>query len=133
MRVYTLGYTRWWKSIIGFVRHDALAASYQDTRYMARRRNQIAILGPRPGRLLLQEGEILLQNCSGLYRSSSFTRIQSVLLAWYAPFRFWYGISGLVEVVDELIHCSKTSGVIISSAYSSSIAQRRMVVGKFFS
>jgi hypothetical protein len=33
--VYTLGYTRWWKSILGFVRHDALAASYQDARYMA--------------------------------------------------------------------------------------------------
>jgi hypothetical protein len=35
--VYTLGYTRWWKSVVGFVRHDALAASYQDARYMARR------------------------------------------------------------------------------------------------
>jgi hypothetical protein len=45
MRVYTLGYTRWWKSIIGFVRHDALAASYQDARYMARHWDQVAILG----------------------------------------------------------------------------------------
>ena len=127
-----LGYTRWWRSIIGFVRHDALAASYQDARYMARRRNQVTILEPRPERLVLQEGEILLENCSGLYRSSSFTQIQSVPLAWYAPFRFWYGISDLVEVVDELIHCSKTSGAIISSAHSRLIAPRCMVIGKFF-
>ena len=100
---------------------------------MARHWDQVAILGKRFERLLSQEGEILLENCSGLYRSSSFTQIQSVPLAWYAPFRFWYGISDLVEVVDQLVHCSKTSGAIISSAHSRSIAQKHMVVGKFFS
>ena len=80
-----------------------------------------------------KRARFLLENCSSLYRSSSFTQIQSVPLAWYAPFRFWYGISGLVEVVDESVHCSKASGAVINSIHSESIAQRRMVVGESFS